>query len=155
MHVVALGLHGLEEFAESLVVFVDDKVRFGYDDATVFKVDKAMRSLEMEIHLLWIEKMEHRDVVLAEAKVLESVGQFLGLDEEVGENDDESALLGFLGDLVERVNESGFAGRLDVFECFENVLQLGGASARWDFEVKFFATTRESCGVALVDDEVG
>ena len=64
-------------------------------------------------------------------------------------------MLSFLGDLVERVNESGFAGRLDVFEGFENVLQLGGASARWDFEVKFFATTREPRGVTLVDDEVG
>ena len=155
MHGVALGLHGLEEFAESFVVFVDDKIWFGHDDGSVFKVDKAMRSLEMEIHFLRIEKMEHRDVVLAEAKVLESVGQFFGLDEEVGENDDESALLGFFGDLVERVNQSGFAGRLDVFEGFENVLQLGGASARWDFEVKFFAATREPRGVALVDDEVG
>ena len=84
MHVVALGLYGLEEFAESLVVFVDDKIRFGHDDGAVFKVDKAMRPLEMEIHLLRIEKMEHRDVVLAEAKVLESVGQLLPLEIEYG-----------------------------------------------------------------------
>ena len=154
VNVVALLLDVFEKLLESTVVFIGDEVRLCDDGGTVFKIDEAVGAFEVEVDFLWIEEVKHCDVMLAEAEVLEGITEFFGIDEEVGKNNDEGALLDFFGDLVKGWNEACFAFWFEVLQRLKNGLELRGASAGGDLKMDLFVTAAEASRIALVDDEV-
>eukprot|EP00903_Cladosiphon_okamuranus_P003713 g3711.t1 len=153
--VVGFGADLGEEILEGGLVFIGDEVRLGDDGGAVFKIDEAVWAIEFEADFLWIHEVEERDVVLAVAQVLEGFGEFGGVGEEVGKNDDEGALADFFGDGVKGGDEAGLAGGFDVFDGGEKAFQMRGAARGWDFEVELVRADREAGGVALVHQEIG
>ena len=85
--VVAFTFHVFEEFIESGVIFVFDEIWFGDNDIAIFKIDKTVRTLEVEFDFLRVEEVKHRDIMFAKTEVLEGVSEFLGVDKKVGEDD--------------------------------------------------------------------
>ncbi|MFT6576750.1 MAG: hypothetical protein ACJA16_004959, partial [Akkermansiaceae bacterium] len=100
VNVVALLFDVLEKFAKGGVVFIGDEMWLGDDGGAVLEIDKAVGTFEMEFDLLRVEEMKYRDIVLAKAEVLEGLAEFVGIDEEIGKDDDKGALLDFFGNLV-------------------------------------------------------
>jgi hypothetical protein len=93
--------------------------------------------------------------VLAKAEVLEGLAEFVGIDEEIGKDDDKGALLDFFGNLVKSRDETSSAFGLEILERIKDGLKLGCASAGRNFEVELFVAAAQSGGIALVDDEIG
>ncbi len=154
IHVVEI-LHGCSvELVKCCVVLIDDEIGLCHHGGTIFKIDKPVRSFEMKRDLLGIEQVKHRNVVLAEAKVLEGVSQFIGFHEKIRENHNKRTLLDLLGDRVKCLDKACFPFGFDRLKRFKNVLQLGRATAWRDLQMEFFVTTRETHGISLVDDEI-
>lgn len=144
MHVVTLALDLLKKLAQGGVIFVSNEIRFCDHGGAILKVDKTVRALEVKFDLLGIKEVENRDVVLSEAEVLKGVAQFLGVAKKVRKDNDESALLDFLGNLVESVDEAGITGGLKVLEGIENCLELRGPAAGWNFQVDLVIAAAQS-----------
>jgi len=152
---VTFALDGGKELGEGGVVFVGNEMGFGDHGGVVFEVDEAVGTLEVECHFLGIEKVEDRDIVFAEAKVLKGLAEFLRIGKEIGKDDDEGALLNLLGDLVKGSDESSATFRFKFVEGIEDGLELGRATAGRDLEVDLFVAARKAGGVTLIDNEIG
>ena len=84
-----------EELSQGGVVFLGDEVWLGDKHRAVLEVDKAVRPIKFKSDLLRVEQVEDADVVFPVAEMLEGVGEFLGIGEKVGQDDDERALADF------------------------------------------------------------
>ena len=113
---------------QSDLVFVGDEVWLDDEGGAVLEIDEAMWPIELEADFLRIHQVEQRDIMLAVAEVLEGFGKLFCVREEIREDDNEGALADFFRDDVERFDQAGFAGWLDLFDRAEKAFKVGGAA---------------------------
>jgi hypothetical protein len=102
-----------------------------------------------------VKDVKHGQIVFAIVEMPETVEEFLGVVEEVGEHDDERAAANLVGERVERFDETGLTGGFLFAERVEDVPEVRGIAAGRDVEGNVLLTTREPNRVALEHREVG
>ena len=117
-------------------------------------VHEPHRPVELEVQLERVEQVKQRKVVFLKTQVLQGVPQFVAVAKAVGQDDDERASSGLLGQLVQHRDEARPASGPRLAKRVEDDLQVGGVAARRDLGGGFLRDVQESGGVALVDDEV-
>lgn len=114
------GVDGGEVGADDFAVAGGDEGGVDEHGFGAFEVEEAGGAVEVEVDLLGGEEVEEGDVVAAEAEVLDGAFQFVGFDEEVGNDDDEGALANFFGGGVEGFDEGGAAFGLEGGELVDD-----------------------------------
>jgi hypothetical protein len=65
------------------VILVCDEIGFRDNSSAVLQVNKAMRTLKMEFHLLGVKEVKDRDVVFPKSKVLKGIAKCCGIGKKV------------------------------------------------------------------------
>ena len=103
----ARGRQGGAVLAKPLAVALADELRIDVQLAAAFQVVEHGRFVEREVDLDRIEHADDHDLVPAGPQVAELRFQFADRREQVGEQHDEAALAGRLGDLLQRRGQVG------------------------------------------------
>ena len=149
------GVDGGQVGADDFAVAGSDEGGIDEEGVGAFEVEEAGGAVEVEVDLLGGEEVEEGDVVTAEAEVLESALQFGGVDEEVGDGDDQGALADFLSGGVQGLDQGGAALGLEGGELVHDEVEVGGAAFGRDFLTVIGTDAPETDGVALMRGEVG
>jgi len=89
---------------------------------------------EGEVGFGAVEDLDDDELVAGVAEVLEGQEEAVGIVEEVGDEDDQAAAGDFVGQVMEGIGDVGFAGGFDLFEFFEDLVEVAGAAALGDFQ---------------------
>src|SRR5262249_41959720 len=106
----------LQITGDRFVIALGNLTGFGEDRRPPLHIEEPHRPVELEGQLLGIKQMKDGGIVLAEAQVLKTVTQFLRLDEQVGDDDNERSLRDRFGKLVKNWHKLRRADRLRLLE---------------------------------------
>ncbi len=99
--------------------------------------------------------MESRDVMLSESQMLEAFFELRRIDEEIGDDDNESALPHGFREFIEDFRETRFPLGFGFLERIEKQFQVGGGSFGGDVLNNLFRDGRDPNRIALLCREVG
>ena len=119
-----------------------------------FEVDEASGPSEIERELLGVEEVKDGHIVFIEVEMFEGIEEGGDIGEEITDDDDESALADAFGEVVESLDDLGFASGLDIGEATLELAQVGWGASRGEID-GFFGEASEADGIALVDKEMG
>ena len=95
-----------EPCGQRLLVAGGDVDRVGEHRTAPLHVNEPGRPAEIEADLLWIEQMEAGHIVMAEAEVPETAGEFPRIHEQIGNDHHQRPLADRLGQLVKHLGEA-------------------------------------------------
>ena len=119
-----------------------------------FEVDEASGPSEIERELLGVEEVKDGHIVFIEVEMFEGIEEGGDIGEEITDDDDESALADAFGEVVESLDDLGFASGLDIGEATLELAQVGWGASRGEID-GFFGEASEADGITLVDKEMG
>lgn len=144
----------LEIVGEGLSITTVDQGRIGKKRGASFEIDEAGGAIEVEIQLLSVQQMKQSDVMLAKAKVLQSLPQRLRFEEEVGYNYDKGSLGNLFSGLVDTTNKAGIPIGFQLSQLIEDDSEMNWSTLGGDLVLEIFGAAVESDGITLLCCEI-
>ena len=99
--------------------------------------------------------MDDEALVVAIAEMLEGVDELVGIEPEVGDEDDEGSTGEAVGQLMDALGEGGVTAGFGFFEGFEEAVEVQRGRGGGQFEADRVIDGDEAGEVLLVGEEVG
>src|SRR6185369_8258410 len=154
--VVALLAQVANKFLHNLLVSAANRPRIGdHVDVRGFEILEQNIAVERKIKLGRVEQVKDDDVVALEAKLAQAFEHQLGVIEQVGHQDDQTAALDLAGKLVENFTDVGFARGAATFQRMEDLQEIVALGARRHEGFDAIGESDDAGGILLFENEIG
>ena len=154
MHPAAKLLQVGGEQPQLLQVAFPQGPRLGQQFPGFFKSLEQRRLLERKFDLLRVEDLKRHHLVLLVAQVAKAFLDAVHVVEEIAQQDDQAAVVQFLGQLIEDAPRVGLLQSRGDRKLMGDDLPLPGRIARLDVVLELIVEDRQPRRVLLLDDQV-
>ena len=151
----AAGFDLVEEGGEFAAVVFADELGVDLEAGAVFHVFEGDGAVVAEVGFGAVEDLQDDHLVAGVLEVLQGEEEVVGIVEEVGDEDDQAAAGDFVGEVMEGIGDVGGFGGGELFEAFEDLIEVAGAVALGDVEADVGVEGGEADEILLAGEHVG